>query len=224
MSKVSFLKAYVARGARCALVAVVIAAAALPSVGVAVAVADEGQTGSGETSLVVHLAETGEYGGTNASGSAANPDNDGDGLGDNLAFTVPIRIDFAASANGELIGPSPSAVYIENESRYSVHVSAMDVDARTDWAIVANALDCQTANAIDLSIGPASDMLDAASYLDKTSVSAPAAWNMTAKASTGVSDRVELSTAGHINNVTAPIADGATFGQIRWYVTPGASS
>lgn len=180
-----------------------------------------GQTGSGNTSLVLHLQSTGEYGGTGSSGSAANPDLNGDGLGDNLAFTVPTRIDFMVSPSGVLTGPAPEAIYIENESVYNVHVSSLCVSALNGWNIVEDALLSHARNSIDITLGPVDDPLNAASYLAKSNVLHPSAWSMGPRTNEGASDRVELAFSGHINNAIHSLLNETAFGQIEWYVTPG---
>lgn len=179
------------------------------------------QTGSGETSLVLHLAASGEYGGSDATGEFANPDADGDGLGDNLAFTVPTRVDFSVASDGTLTGPSPAAVYLENESQYPVHVSSMAIQSLAPWTLVADATVSPTANSLSLNVGPHADRLSAVDYLAKSPVSKPSAWNMAARASEGTADRVELEFSGAIANTGLDLVEEVAFGKINWYVTPG---
>lgn len=182
-----------------------------------------GQTGSGNTSLVLHLQHTGEYGGTKATGTEANPDLDGDGLGDNLAFTVPTRIDFIATSDGTLTGPNADVVYIENESTYSVHVSSLKVSALNRWNIVEDVRESSLENSVDFLVGPSEDKLNGAVYLQKTDVAHPQQWNMGPRKNDETSDRVQLEFTGHINNVTFDLSQEVAFGQIEWYVTPGVS-
>lgn len=184
----------------------------------------EGQTGSGETSLVLRLNDMRERGGVGAAGEYENPDADGDGLGDILAFTVPIRLDFAVLANGQLVGPSGEACYVKNESRYPVRVSALDIDEKNGWHIVADADASFESNAIDLQLGPSADMLDAVDYLEKNDVGKPGEWNMAAKAPSGTQDRIELVASGNVGNITANVNGDMAFGQIHWYMTPGVAA
>lgn len=181
------------------------------------------QTGTGQTDLIVRLSKTGEYGGTAAQGVNANPDENHDGVGDNLAFTVPASISFVASTDGALTGPSPSAARIENRSAYAIHVSSLDVDPAEKWSIVDDVSTSTNENAVDLQIGPRGDMLNIADYLSKKAVGTASAWNME---SVGTADRnsVPLETSGAIGNVAADIASDQTIGAITWYVTAGRAS
>lgn len=183
-----------------------------------------GQTGSGQSSLVLRLQSSGESGGTAAEGDLVNPDLDGDGLGDNLAFTVPTRIDFTVMPDGTLVGPSPELVYIENESVYSVHVSSLRVSPLNGWNIVSDATNSTERNCVDLTAGPTGDALSIASYLSKSAVMNPAEWNMASRTSADVSDRVQLSFAGHVGNVSQDVTREIAFGQIEWFVTPGKAA
>ncbi len=183
-----------------------------------------GQTGSGQSSLVLKLQSSGESGGTAATGDLANPDLDGDGLGDNLAFTVPTRIDFTVMPDGTLVGPSPELVYIENESVYDVHVSSLRVSPLNGWSIVADATASAERNCVDLKVGPAGDALSIASYLSKAAVLNPAEWNMASRTNADASDRVQLSFAGHVGNVSQDVTREIAFGQIEWFVTPGRAA
>ena len=180
------------------------------------------QTGTGVTDVTVQLIDSStEHGGTTDS---TNPDSDHDGLGDNLAFTVPASINFVAKADGTLIGPEAASTYIENESAFAIHASSFDVDAESPWTIVADATAVSTANAADFSFGPTDDVLNAASYLTKASVGNASKWNMAAKTDADATDRVQLNTSGHVNNVTQGIQSKTKIATIRTYVTPGAAT
>jgi hypothetical protein len=175
-----------------------------------------GQTGRGSSSLYMVLENNNEYGGTD---TRENPDEDGDGLGDNIAFSVPVAINFVAKANGELIGPDASATYIQNHSAFPIHVSSMDVDEQVGWHIVEDvtaADNASTTNAVDFTFGPVNDQLSAVDYLEKDEVSSPEEWNMTLKG-----DKVELTTSGHIANITEDITRAKQFATICTYVKAG---
>ena len=150
-----------------------------------------------------------------------NPDEDGDGLGDNIAFTVPSEINFVSDSAGVLTGPSASVTYIENESVFAIHGSSLKVDAEPGWNIVADATASSRANAIDFQVGPAGDMLDAHAHLTKAAVGDEALWNMAHKAAAGGAEKVFMETAGDIANVDKEIASKTKAATMHWYVTPG---
>lgn len=188
------------------------------------------QTGTGSTDVTVQLASgADERGGTehNTVGDPAyNPDEDGDGLGDNIAFTVPAAINFVSDSQGRLTGPSAEATYIENESVFAIHASSMQVESQNGWNIVADASASGKANSIDFQVGPAADMLDAAAHLSKADVGKPSAWNMKSK-QTGqgvTTDRVQMKTAGDISHVNQEIKSQTKVAKMHWYVTPGTAT
>lgn len=173
------------------------------------------QTGTGATLVTVQLRHgSDELGGTDDSN---NPDVDGDGYGDNIAFSVPTTINFVANSKGTLSGPTNAQ--IQNHSKFAIHTSAFQVNAESDWNIVADASTETRPNAIDFQIGPQSDMLDASAHLTKANVVDPTAWNMAAS-----NGALTLRTTGDINNVRTDITSATRVATIQWYVTPGIAS
>ena len=77
---------------------------------------------------------------------------------------------------------------------------------------------------MDLKVGPAGDALSIASYLSKAAVLNPAEWNMASRTNADASDRVQLSFAGHVGNVSQDVTREIAFGQIEWFVTPGRAA
>ena len=195
------------------LMAAPIAFAAEPSAGP--------QTGTGTTDVTVQLADVDEHSGTD---DPTNPDDDGDDLGDNIAFTVPSEINFVANAKGELTGPSAEQTYIENESVFPIHGSSLEVVASQDWTIIDDGTEATAANSIDFQVGPAADKLDAFDYTTKAAVSSPSAWNMSAAAASGTSDRVQMESSGNIFNIDKDILAKTKVAEMHWYVTPGTAS
>ena len=200
------------------------------------------QTGTGVTDVTVQYRQVGEdIGGTE---DPNNPDGDPDdpstqdGLGDNIAFTVPTAINFVADAQGKLTGPSASAAYIENESAFSIHASAFRTEAKDGWTIVDDDTTVTTTDAVDFQFGPSTSdkapNADAFDYLatapnkvkiasvneDKNNV---ADWNMAPKASEGVADRVQLTTTGDIHNVSKDITQRTKMAEIHTFVTAGSA-
>lgn len=102
-----------------ALAAVMVASLAFPSV--AFAATNEpsasGRDTDGTTDLSVVLADSG----------AAN------GSDENITFTVPTSINFVMKADGTLLAPSPSAIYVENESAFSISASGFSYESADDW-------------------------------------------------------------------------------------------
>ena len=193
-------------------IAPVAAWAAVPSAGP--------QTGTGSTDVTVQL----RSGGEELSGTIdpRNADHDGDGLGDNIAFTVPAAINFVAAADGTLTGPSPEATYIENESAFAIHASSFLVAEEDGWKVVAQGED-GVADSVDFQFGPEGDSLDAASYLEKKVVGDATKWNMSSARAEGTADRVQMATGGKIHNVSNDVSSRTKVATIQTFVTPGVA-
>ena len=199
------------------------------------------QTGTGVTDVTVQYRQVGEdIGGTE---DPNNPDETGggpngdqpDGLGDNIAFTVPTAINFVADAQGKLTGPSASAAYIENESTFSIHASAFRTEAKDGWTIVNDDTTVTAADAVDFQFGPEASKAGNADAYDYQATApnkvkiasvtedAPyvADWNMAPKASEGVADRVQLTTTGDIHNVSKDITQRTKMAEIHTFITAG---
>jgi surface protein len=181
------------------------------------------QTGSGRTDLTMILKDTDEHGGTAEShylddgttpNPLYNPDADGDGLGDNLAFTVPASINYVVDADGTMTGPTNAS--IQNRSVMGINVSSVDVDEETPFKIVSDATASTDANSVDLEFGPAEDQLNAADYLTKTDVADASKWEMGAE---GAADaNLGIETDGHVSHVAKDITQQSKFGTIKWYL------
>ena len=169
---------------------------------------------------------------------AYNPDgSDADEWGDNLAFSVPSKINFIMKANGDLMAPTSDQVYIDNESAYPIHVTSLDIDpgitTGTDtWNIVEDKAHAgTTANSAWGSIGPSGSTLGWSSYLNKTNVptASAAEWNMAADDSTAhvvgtpQADELHLATSGGLANVSVDLAEFKTFAKVHWYLASGAA-
>lgn len=176
-------------------------------------------SGSGQTELTMIARSTVEHGGT--ADDSTNVDGNNDGMGDNIAFTVPSSINFVVGAKGELTGPGST---IENHSAFAARVSSMKVDAAEGWNFVADAAASDAPNAVDLQIGPSGNLQQASEFTSaKANVTGGAVWNMSA-ASEGTSDQIALEATGDIANVTKDLSAQQKFGTIHWYVTPGTAS
>lgn len=179
----------------------------------------DASSGVGTTDLKVRLADPAEHGGYGY--DEGNPKHGDDDWGSNLAFQVPTAINYVAKADGTLIGPTTAT--IDNLSAFGVHVSSMGVQAEGSWSIVRDASAASTENAVDVVIGPAADQLNLVDHLTgHPAVKDASEWNMSAAG--GSTDALPLVTSGHIANVSEALNEGSTFGQIKWYLTPGTVS
>lgn len=102
-----------------ALATVMVASLAFPSVAFAATnePSTSGRDTDGTTDLSVVLASSGE---ANASD-------------ENITFTVPTSINFVMKADGTLVAPSPSAIYIENESAFSISAPGFSYESSDGW-------------------------------------------------------------------------------------------
>ena len=55
-------------------------------------------------------------------------------------------------------------------------------------------------------------------------MSSPSAWNMSAAAASGTSDRVQMESSGNIFNIDKDILAKTKVAEMHWYVTPGTAS
>lgn len=178
------------------------------------------QTGSGQTELNMILKDVSEHGGT--ADDLTNPDDDHDGLGDNLAFTVPAAINYVVDADGTLTGPT--GIYMENRSNMPIHTSSMQATAENGWTFVADASASTTENSVDIQVGPAADMLQVSEHVAaKKDVNTPSEWNMAAT-NAGNTDQVAMQTVGDVSHLNQDITSQKKFGTMHWYVTPGVAS
>lgn len=131
---------------------------------------------------------------------------------DQLAFSVPTQIAFAAKADGTLVGPSKEATKITNKSVFGIHVTNMAVAEQSPWKLVGDASASAETNAFSISL----NNVAAASSVD---LSDNTAWNMTYAGSAG--DSVELESAGKIANVDVDLASAQKVATITWTLAAG---
>lgn len=161
----------------------------------AVAMAD-GNTGSTEVAIGYH-----------ESIDPSNPD------AQQLSFSVPAKMSFAAKADGTLMGPSETAVSIANESVIPIHVTKMAVAGQDPFHVVADVAASTGANDVQLAI----NNVKAAADVD---LSADAAWNMDYKG--GAKDTLALSiTDAKIARVTADLSKAPKAATITWTLAAG---
>ena len=161
----------------------------------AVAMAD-GNTGSTEVAIGYH-----------ESIDPSNPD------AQQLSFSVPAKISFAAKADGTLMGPSEIAVSIANESVIPIHVTKMVVAGQDPFHVVPDVAASTGANDVQLTI----NNVKAAADVD---LSANTAWNMDYKG--GAKDTLALSiTDAKIARVTADLSNAPKAATITWTLAAG---
>lgn len=161
----------------------------------AVAMAD-GNTGSTEVAIGYH-----------ESIDPNNPD------AQQLSFSVPAKISFAAKADGTLMGPSETAVSIANESVVAIHVTKMAVAGQDPFHVVPDVAASTGANDVQLTINNVKAAAD-------VNLSADTAWNMDYKG--GAKDTLALSiTDAKIARVTADLSNAPKAATITWTLAAG---
>ena len=155
-----------------------------------------GNTGS--TDVTVQVAKGGEH-------------NDED----QLAFEVPTKIPFAASADGTLVGPSADETKIVNKSVFPIHVTDMSVSTDdTSWHLVANASESSEANALSFKLNDVS----AAAHTD---LSTSTSWNMGHAGS--ATDSIKVASAGKVANVNLDLSQPQHAATVTWKLAAGAA-
>ena len=130
-----------------------------------------------------------------------------------LSFSVPAKISFAAKADGTLMGPSETAVSIANESVIPIHVTKMAVAGQDPFHVVPDVAASTGANDVQLTINNVKAAAD-------VNLSADTAWNMDYKG--GAKDTLALSiTDAKIARVTADLSNAPKAATITWTLAAG---
>lgn len=141
---------------------------------------------------------------------------------ENIKFSIPTIIPFAAAGDGELVGPTASETLIKNLSVFGIHVTNMSVEEEAPWVLVADAESAGQDNSVDFQVGPSLDMKDAinASQEGGIDLSKGEHWDMDYAG--GDDDFIELKSSGNISHATVDLSgDGAKIATISWTVAPG---
>ena len=141
---------------------------------------------------------------------------------ENIKFSIPTIIPFAAAGDGELVGPTASETLIKNLSVFGIHVTNMSVEEEAPWVLVADAESAGQDNSVDFQVGPSLDMKDAinASQEGGIDLSKGEHWDMDYAG--GEDDFIELKSSGNISHATVDLSgDGAKIATISWTVAPG---
>ena len=200
----------------------------------------DGNNGYGETEMVVKIQDKTERGGTKYNDSTKeyyNPDR-GDGYGKNIAFSVPIKINFTIDSTGKLNAPSADKVFIENHGKSKIHASSLMATEAADWHIVADAnasnltgASADTQNNVDIQIMPQSSntgKIELVNYKTKNTLPTTTTWNMDSgiDSTSVVTDRVQMKIEGDVSRVMKDVTtnDGAKFCTLTWYMTNGSNA
>lgn len=135
---------------------------------------------------------------------------------DQLAFEVPTKIPFAASADGTLIAPKPDKIKIVNKSVFPIHVTKMSTSAEgTGWNLVADASKSASENSLSFE-------LNGVSAATPADLSAKAAWSM-GYAGSG-KDSVAITSTGKVSHVTKDLSSAQKAATITWTLAAGSGS
>ena len=138
-----------------------------------------------------------------------NPDDNVDGLGDNLSFSVPTSVNFVLDRDGSLTAPTNAA--IENHSGSGLLVTSAKAEEQGGFALVEEISETG-GNQAAIKFGAGTANLSASDYLTKKALSG-AAWHAAAAGSVG------LSFEGRVKTDGVDVARVTPFGRITWYVT-----
>lgn len=176
-------------------------ALAAPALAPAAALADNKPVtndNSGTTDVTVQVAKDGE-----------------NGEKDQLSFTVPTVIPFAAKADGTLVGPTASTTQIVNNSVFPIHVTNMAVAQQDPFHIVDDVTTSAGTNDVQFTVHGAK----AAASVD---LRANAAWNMGYAGTT--TGRINLDTTdAKIARVTADLSTSQKAATITWTLAAGTA-
>lgn len=138
------------------------------------------------------------------------------GQEDQLAFTVPTEIPFAAKADGTLVGPTANKTQIVNKSVFPIHVTSMDVsNGTTDWKLVTEASSKATdANQLSFKLNG----ISAATHADLTE---DVRWNMGYSGS--ATGSIDISSEGKVANVTKDLSTAQKAATITWTLAAGSA-
>lgn len=210
-----------------------VALAASPVVAIAETPKDtEGKPGEsyGQTQLTVRAD------GTDLTTPEGEDDNDTNGTLDQVRVTIPVRIDFVAKSDGELIGPDDKNVKFSNNSTMPVHVASAKVTS-SEGTRIATAEEERAAEAkgeadvIHLGLTNSNgDAIDLGSYTGDGAALKEGAWDIARSPKQDGKGREEDSVNKlYLNKLGGRIsgfdkldpARQTQVGQIHWTVRPG---
>ncbi len=139
-----------------------------------------------------------------------------------MSFVVPTLIPFKVLPDGEMVGPSSEATYLENRSAFGIYVSEVRVSEAEPFSFVEDATSAQGEDVLSFAVGTADEMVPACRAMDEDGFATSSrSWNM-AYAQDGNADRIELVSEGRAARLTQNMRQTEDMGQIVWTVAPGA--
>lgn len=153
------------------------------------------------------------------------------GQEDQLAFTVPTVIPFAAKHDGTLVGPSADKTQIVNKSVFSIHVTKMEVSTgNTGWKLVTDASKANEDNALsfELSADPTADptaepFAGTVSAANPRILSDDINWSMDYADAGANKDRVSITSKGKVAHVKKDLSTPQTAATITWTLAAGTA-
>lgn len=165
------------------------------------------------------------------------------GSDENIAFSVPARIDFAMNSSGDILGPSFNGrtAYIENDSSYPIYLSAVKFTPEEGWTPMPNTSDADAVAAFDTSqanifglnviFGSERYVTTLNTCLDRTALlydsSIDAHYNPYKMQGHAINDVISWTSYkiftgfnGKAYNVNKDLTTSAKLGTIQWYVSP----
>lgn len=147
--------------------------------------------------------------------------NDGEGKtqqDENLRWSVPTQIAFAAKADGTLVGPDATSTQIKNLSAFPIHVKGFEAEQVNPFNLVSDVTKGDAANAFQFSMSAdgGTTKVDAATG----SADLGSEWNMGYQG--GGTDTLSVTTSdGRIARVNADLSQAQRAATITWTVASG---
>ena len=138
-----------------------------------------------------------------------------------MSFVVPTVIPFKVLPDGEMVGPSSEATYLENRSAFGIYVSQVRMTEEHPYQFVDDTGEGRGDDLLSFAVGTPDEMVAASrAAADGGFLTSSSSWNM-AYAQDGDADRVKLSCGGRAARLTQNMRQAEKMGQIVWTVAPG---
>lgn len=139
-----------------------------------------------------------------------------------IVASAPTEIHAQVNADGSFVTPDASATQLENGSIFTIHVDKVSATAQGGFSLVADAASATADDAVDFQFQPGDGAaIEIADYLGGKDV-AGSDWDMTKAGTAGAT--IDLTTEGHINNVTKDLGSEHQFATVAWTFGAGANA